>query len=113
MSAVSEPHRLTIESSTDAHDPARGPWRFDFRDAASEARAEEVWRDLAPTPGQYTGQFQAFVDALPEAELPVTLDDAQATLELVTAWYRSASTGSTETLPLADDAPWRGSWMPR
>ncbi len=104
---------VTIESSTDPYDPARGPWRFDFRDAQTEAQAEDIWRDLAAAPGQYTGQFQAFVDALPDGELPVTLDDARATLELVTAWYRSASTGSTETLPLKRDDPWRGSWMPR
>ena len=104
---------VTIESSTDPYDPARGPWRFDFRDAQAEAQAEEIWRDLATTPGQYTGQFQAFVDAVPDGELPVTLDDARATLELVTSWYRSASTGSAETLPLTRDDPWRGSWMPR
>ncbi len=102
---------VTIESSTDAYSPARGPWRFDFRDAAAEARAQEIWQAAAVTPGQYTGQFQAFVDALPDGELPVTLDDARTTLELVTAWYRSASTGSTETLPLPRDDPWRGSWM--
>ncbi len=104
---------VTIESSTEAYDPARGPWRFDFRDAEAEAQAEAIWLDLPKSPTQYTGQFQAFVDALPGGELPVTLDDARATLELVTAWYRSASTGSTETLPLATDDPWRGSWMPR
>ena len=102
---------MTIESSTEAYDPARGPWRFDFRDASAEAEAEEIWQG-ATGPGQYTGQFQAFVDALPDGDLPVTLDDARATLELVTAWYRSASTGSTETLPLKKDDPWRGSWMP-
>ncbi len=104
--------RVTIESSTAPYDPARGPWRFDFRDPSVEAQAAEIWKG-ATAPGQYTGQFQAFVDALPEGELPVTLADAQATLELVTAWYRSAAVGSTETLPLARDDPWRASWMPR
>jgi hypothetical protein len=42
----------------------------------------------------------------------VTLADATASLELVTAWYRSARTGSVETLPLAADHPARSSWLP-
>ncbi len=102
---------VTIESSTDPYDPARGPWRFDFRDAGAEARAEEIWQTAGVAPGQYTGQFQAFIDAIPDGELPVTLDDARTTLELVTAWYRSASTASTATLPLKRNDPWRESWM--
>ncbi len=45
-------------------------------------------------------------------EFPVTLGDARASLELVTAWYHSARTGSVETLPLPADHPARGSWIP-
>ena len=40
----------------------------------------------------------------------MTLADAQASLELVTAWYHSARTGSVETLPLPVDHPARASW---
>lgn len=103
---------VTIESSTDAYDPAREPWRFDFRDSDAERRAAEVWEALAPGPPQYTGQFQAFVDTLPAGDLPVTLADAAAGLELVTAFYRSARTGAAEVLPLPTDHPARNGWTP-
>lgn len=103
---------VTIESTTEAYHPARGPWTFSFRDADAEARAEAVWQDLDVGPDLYTGQFQAFVDALPDGPLPVVLDDAVATLELVTALYSSARRGLPETLPLAADHPARSSWAP-
>ena len=75
--------------------------------------AEQVWTDLPPPGSQYVGQFQGFVDALATGGgLPVTLADAAASLELVTAWYHSARTGSVETLPLAADHPARSSWLP-
>jgi predicted dehydrogenase len=104
---------VTIESSTEAYDPAKGPWRFDFRSPDAERRAAEVWDGFAPVPNLYSGQFQAFVDALPHGPLPVTLADAAATLELVTAFYTSARTGEHQTLPLALDHPARGGWAPR
>jgi len=103
---------VTIESGTEAYDPGRGPWHFDFRDPAAAERAEAAWAGLVDGPPLYTGQLQAFVDALPDGDLPVTLDDARATLELVTALYTSARTGAPEILPLPADHPARGSWSP-
>jgi len=117
--AASESSRLTwhfehvtIESGTDAYDPGRGPWRFEFRNPEVGAAAEELWAGTVDGPALYTGQLQAFVDALPGGDLPVTLDDARATLELVTALYSSARSGRSEALPLANDHPARGSWFP-
>ncbi|MGB3409822.1 MAG: Gfo/Idh/MocA family oxidoreductase [Microthrixaceae bacterium] len=103
---------VTIESSTEAYDPAKGPWKFEFRDEDARTRAEEVWRNLVDGPQLYTGQFQAFVDALPDGEFPVTLADAASTLELVTALYSSAATRQAESLPLPLDHPGRSSWAP-
>ena len=103
---------VTIESSTEAYDPAKGPWRFDFRSPEAEHRAAAAWEGLAPVPNLYSGQFQAFVDSLPNGWLPVTLADAATTLELVTAFYTSARTGEPQTLPLAADHPARGGWTP-
>ena len=74
---------------------------------------DRVWDGFAPVPNLYSGQFQAFVDALPDGPLPVTLADAAATLELVTAFYTSARTGEPQTLPLSSDHPARGGWAPR
>jgi len=104
---------VTITSSSEAYDPAAGPWNFEFRRSAFAEEAEQVWAELPPSGAQYTGQFQGFVDALAnDGEFPVTLADAQASLELVTAWYRSAEVGSVEVLPLAVDHPARSSWLP-
>ena len=104
---------VTITSSSEAYDPGAGPWNFEFRRSAFAQEAEQAWADMAPSATQYTGQFQGFVDALAGGgEFPVTLADAQASLELVTAWYHSARTGSVETLPLPADHPARSSWQP-
>ncbi len=104
---------VTVESSISPYDPAAGPWRFDFKKPEMADAAERVFAEVAPTTPLFIGQFQSFVDALRDDEpFPITLDDAQASLELVTAWYRSARTGSVETLPLPSDHPDRGSWRP-
>ena len=104
---------VTIESSTSPYDPAAGPWTFDFKKPAMAAAAEQLFAEVAPDKALFTGQFQGFVDALSDGRpFPITLDDAQATLELVTAWYRSARTGSVEQLPLPPDHPDRASWRP-
>lgn len=104
---------VTITSSTEAYDPAAGPWSFEFRRSAFADEAEQAWADLRPLGSQYTGQFRGFVDALRTATaFPVTLGDARASLELVTAWYRSARSGTVEALPLAVDHPDRESWIP-
>jgi predicted dehydrogenase len=104
---------VAITSSTEAYDPAAGPWTFEFRRSAFAEEAERVWADLGPAPTQYVGQFQGFVDALKVGgEFPVTLADARASLELVTAWYHSARTGAVETIPLTADHPDRTSWVP-
>ena len=104
---------VAITSSTEAYDPGAGPWNFEFRRSAFAEEAEQVWADMVPSATQYTGQFQGFVHALAGGgEFPVTLADAQASLELVTAWYHSDRTGSVETLPLAADHPARSSWLP-
>jgi len=104
---------VTISSSSEAYDPAAGPWNFEFRRSAFAEEAEQVWADLPPSGTQYTGQFQGFVDAVAGGgEVPVTLADARASLELVTAWYHSARTGSVEQLPLRADHPARASWIP-
>lgn len=104
---------VTIESSTSPYDPAAEPWTFRFRSPEVEAAATPVLAAVPPTKPLFTGQLQGFVDALRDGTpFPVTLDDAQATLELVAAWYHSARTGSVEALPLPADHPYRSTWLP-
>lgn len=104
---------VTIESSTEAYDPAGGPWRFDFRDPETAERAEQVWAALPTAPRLYAGQLQAFVDAGRDGDLPVVLADARAALELVTGWYHSAAHGTTESLPISEAHPSYDGWLPK
>ena len=104
---------VNIESSTAPYDPAASPWTFEFKKPDVAEAAQQVFADVSPTKPLFTGQFQGFVDRLGDGgPFPITLDDSQASLELVTAWYRSARTGSVEELPLPVDHPDRGSWRP-
>ena len=61
----------------------------------------------------YAGQFLRFHQALEAGTaLPVTLQDARDSLELVTAMYRSARTGQAVQLPIrSSDADYQ-SWLP-
>jgi hypothetical protein len=44
---------------------------------------------------------------------PVTLADARLSLELVTAMYDSAQTSKAVELPIGEDHPKYGSWLPQ
>ena len=46
-------------------------------------------------------------------ELPVTLADARAAIELCTALYHAARTREPVSLPIAADHPLYGGWQPR
>lgn len=104
---------VTIESSTSPYDPAAGPWTFEFKRSAVAESAERVLAEVTPTKPLYAGQFQDFVDRLGDGgPFSITLGEAQTSLELVTAWYHSARTGSVEALPLPAGHPDRNSWRP-
>lgn len=107
---------VQIESSIDPYHPARGPWRFEFRDPEVAARAEAVLTGVPTGPQEFAGQFQAYVDALRDGggsrPFPVGLSDARAAIELVTAWYVSARSGESVALPIGRDHPAYASWLP-
>jgi hypothetical protein len=47
-----------------------------------------------------------------DAPLPVTIDDAWRSIELLTAAYHSVFTGEAVTLPITPDHPRYQGWMP-
>jgi len=104
---------LTAESSLSPYQPSFDPWTFT---AANEERQREVdaaLRDFAPGPELYTGQFAQFHAALTTgAELPVTLGDARASLELLTALYASARSQAPVALPIGREHPGYAGWGP-
>jgi predicted dehydrogenase len=67
-----------------------------------------------PLPQQFTGQFYRYHQALYQnTELPVTLADSRAALELITALYHSAETGQAVELPIGTDHPKYTGWQPQ
>lgn len=104
---------LTVESTTKPYAPGAGPWRATWASKAAGKAARSVLEGWTAPPSGWRGQLADTHRALvADAPLPVGLDDARRSLELVTAWYRSSRTGQPESLPLAADHPDRGSWLP-
>lgn len=104
---------LTAESNTRPYDNTSDPWTFTGDSPEVEKQIEEALVDFVPLPEGLTGQFCRFHQALhASTELPVTLADACASLELITAIYHSARTGQAVKLPIGKDHPKYASWRP-
>lgn len=104
---------LSAESNPSPYTNSGEPWVLTGDSAEHTSRIEDALARFRPEPEGYIGQFTRFCDALADgAELPVTLADARASLELVTALYVSAREGRDIELPVAEDDPAYGGWMP-
>jgi predicted dehydrogenase len=102
---------LTVESHLDPYNPGRAPWRFLTSDSELQKRIDQTLAGYAPGPERWTGQFVRLHDALTKGtELPVTVADARASIELITAAYHSAATGETVQLPIGQDHPAYAGW---
>lgn len=102
---------LTAESSLSPYNPGADPWRFLATSDASAARVEEILAATPPGPERFAGQFLGLHRALCEGSRPpVTLADARASLELVTALYHAASSRSVVALPLDASHPRYRDW---
>ena len=70
-------------------------------------------KQFQPLPEGFAGQFYRFFQAIQNnTELPVTLNEARAALELITALYQSAQTGQAVSLPISNDHPCYAGWQP-
>jgi predicted dehydrogenase len=111
-------HRFTFqnfsaESNTRPYTSSGDPWTFTGDSPELAAQIEEAMAGFEPLPEGYAGQFYRFARALDEGgELPVTLTDARASIELITALYHSAETGQPVMLPIGPDHPKYESWLP-
>ncbi|HWQ15284.1 MAG TPA: Gfo/Idh/MocA family oxidoreductase [Roseiflexaceae bacterium] len=104
---------LVAESNTRPYTNSGEPWTFTPDTPEDARRIEEALAGFEPLPEGYPGQFLRFHRALHEdGELPVTLSDARASIELVTALYDSARSGLPVALPIAPDHPLYGGWLP-
>ena len=104
---------LTVESNTKPYENTTDPWTFTGDSPEMEERIEETLARVVPLPEDFEGQFYRFYQALQNhAALPVTLADARASLELITAIYHSAQTGRVVQLPIGKDHPRYSGWQP-
>ena len=104
---------LTVESGLTPYNPGSEPWRFVAEDEATQARVTEAVADFVPGPERWEGQFARLHAALTEgAPLPVTIDDARRSLELLTAAYYSVETGEAVNLPIGVDHSFYNGWLP-
>ena len=105
---------LTVESrSTHPYRPGNDPWHFKGKHAAIDAAMTAALADFVPAHESFEGEFALIHDTLTQgAATPVTLHDARQSLELITAIYYSAETGSPVSLPIGKDHPRYASWAP-
>lgn len=105
--------RLSAESNTRPYTNSGDPWTFAPDSPAAEAEMKSALRDYRPAGEGYEGQFSRLARALRgEGPRPVTLTDARASLELVTALYHSARTNAPQDLPVPTTHPLYAGWRP-
>ena len=105
---------VTAESALSPYNPGTEPWTFTPATPQAETKIAAALADYTPEPERFTGQFARFHAALETGgPLPVTLDDARASIELLTALYYSAATGGPAELPIAAHHPAYRGWTRR
>ena len=102
---------VTMEGHGEVYASSKEPWHF-----IPKAPKDQAWLDAAlvgAAVGQegFARQFEAFHAALQAGTPPpVTVAEARASLELITAIYHSARTGERVDLPLARHHPGYHGW---
>jgi predicted dehydrogenase len=96
------------------HDTERiadDPWIMLPRTGTAKLELNEAMADVSSGFNYFTRQYELFHEAIDsDMPFPVTLKDARASIELVTALYLSARNGSTIDLPIATDSQGYGGW---
>src|SRR5215469_5905978 len=104
---------VTFESAHAPYTPGDDPWEIVPGSPEAADRIADALAGHRFVPSWYVGLMGAYHQALATGgALPVTLSDARQSVELVTALYHSAATGSVVTLPIGDDHPDYKGWYP-
>ncbi len=105
---------FTAESGTAPYTPAEDTWRFTARDPAGQAAIDAVPAKGAEPLSGLAGFLEAVADALAgQGAGAVSFADGRRSIELVTALYASARSGSPVSLPLSSDMPLYDGWLPK
>ncbi len=104
---------FSAESNPQPYSSSTKPWTITPDTPETAAAVERVLGAWVDGPEEWHGQFARLADALDSGDdPPVTLADARASLELLTALYSSARTGVDQRLPIENNHPLYGSWLP-
>lgn len=92
---------VTFESSQAPYAPGDDPWEIIPSSPQAAERIADALTGYRRVPPRFEGLTEAYHCALTKGgALPVTIDDARRSLELVTALYHSAATGAAVALPI-------------
>ncbi|RPJ50221.1 MAG: gfo/Idh/MocA family oxidoreductase [Chloroflexi bacterium] len=104
--------RLSAESNFEPYGNTSEPWTFSGDTPEIDQEIEQALLEFKPLPEGIPGLFYRYYQAIEKGtELPVTLQDARRSIELITAIYYSARTGQTVGLPIESDHPYYNGWF--
>jgi predicted dehydrogenase len=104
---------LTAESNQQPYAYTGDEWTFTGATPEKEEQIAAALERLEPLPEGHAGQFYHYYQALQSGQpFPVTLADARASFELITAIYHSARTRQTVELPIEAGHPLYAGWQP-
>ena len=105
--------KMTATSGELPYAPAMGQWHFVARDPAGQPAIDAVLAQVAALHAGFAGYFAAIARALAAAPGDeVTLLDGRRSIELVTAIYAAARSGTEVALPLTVGSELYASWLP-
>jgi predicted dehydrogenase len=104
---------FSAESGTSAYESSADPWVITPDHVTAEEEIDRLLARWTDRPEGWWGQFERYADALDAGDVPpVTIADARASLELITALYASARGEGDVVLPIGPDHPLYGGWLP-
>lgn len=93
--------------------PANEPWMVLPKDAEVGQAIEAKLAEVTPQHAWFVRQYELFAEAISmETPFPVTLADARASIELVTAMFESEESRSVVRLPIAAGHRKYHGWFP-
>lgn len=104
--------RLSAESNTEPYENHREPWTFVADSETDQSAIDDALATFEPQAELYKGQFARLAEAVRRGDPPpVTLADARASLELLTALYWSAHRRVDVELPIERTHDFYGGWQ--
>jgi len=99
-------------SDHDATKPAQAPWTVLPRTEAIGIQVHQKMAELSPSKEWFARQYELFYQSLMSGkEFPVTLSEARAAIEFITALYYSDETGSAVDFPIPTSHPRYAGWV--